>query len=106
VLLSWAAEGGAVGGPGFPLEFEILSKKFFSFEWEKTNFTSFGPSWKKLLLTPIVTMFLVINKKRRRISESDIIYKVELFTSGKRIRWKIEGADYCFYADGERVLPD
>jgi len=30
----------------------------------------------------------------------------KLFTSGKRIRWKIEGADYCLYADGERVLPD
>jgi len=30
----------------------------------------------------------------------------KVFTSGKRIRWKIEGADYCRYADGERVLPD
>jgi len=69
---------GGRGGPGFPLEFEILSKKSFSFEWENTNFTSFGSSGKKFLPTPIVTMFLVINKKRRRISLSDIIYKVEL----------------------------
>jgi len=30
----------------------------------------------------------------------------KLFTSGKRIRWKIEGADYCLYASGETVLPD
>jgi len=30
----------------------------------------------------------------------------KLFTSRKRIRWRIEGADYCLYANGERVLPD
>jgi len=28
------------------------------------------------------------------------------FTSGKRIRWKLEGGDYCFYVNGERVFPD
>jgi len=32
-----------------PLDFEIFSKKsyFFSFEWEKTNFTTFGPPIEK-----------------------------------------------------------
>jgi len=37
----------------------------------------------------------------------DLLKKAsKLFTSGERIRWKIEGADYCLYADGERVLPE
>jgi len=40
------------GRPGralVPLDFEIFSKKgcFLSFEWEKSNFTTFGPPWKK-----------------------------------------------------------
>jgi len=30
----------------------------------------------------------------------------ELFASGKKIRWKMEGAEYCLYANGEKVLPD
>ena len=30
----------------------------------------------------------------------------KLYTSGKRIRGKIEGVDYCLHADSERVLPD
>jgi len=27
------------------------------------------------------------------------------FTSRKKIGWKIEGADYCLYANGEGLLP-
>jgi len=27
-----------------------------------------------------------------------------LFASGKRIRWEIEGADYCLYANGDTAL--
>jgi len=30
----------------------------------------------------------------------------ELFASGKKIRCKIEGAEYFLYANGEKVLPD
>ena len=30
----------------------------------------------------------------------------KLFASGKKIRWKIEGAEYCLYANGEKILPD
>ena len=38
---------GRQGGLG-PLDFENFTKKgcFLSFEWEKTNFTTFGPPWK------------------------------------------------------------
>jgi len=40
---SWASERGCRGSLD-PLDFENFSKKgcFLSFEWEKTNFTSFG----------------------------------------------------------------
>jgi len=42
-LLAWGR-----GGKG-PLDFEIFSKKgsFLSYEWEKTNFTTFSSSCKK-----------------------------------------------------------
>jgi len=30
----------------------------------------------------------------------------KLFASGKKIRWKIEGVEYCLYADDETVFPD
>jgi len=29
----------------------------------------------------------------------------KLFASGKKIRWKFKGANYCLYVNGERVLP-
>ena len=40
---------GEQGGQGPLLDFEIFSKKgcFLSFEWEKTNFTSFSLSLEK-----------------------------------------------------------
>jgi len=30
----------------------------------------------------------------------------KLFASGKKIRGNPEGAEYCLYANGEKVLPD
>jgi len=27
-----------------------------------------------------------------------------LYKAGRKIQWKLEGANYCLYADGERVL--
>jgi len=41
---AWASEGGAGEGLS-PPDFEIPSKKgcFLSFEWEKSNFTTFDP---------------------------------------------------------------
>jgi len=46
---------GGAGEPSRPLDFEIFSKKgcFFSFEWEKTNFTTFGPL-EKFWKNPVV----------------------------------------------------
>jgi len=43
-------------GPWPPLYFEIFSKKgcFLSFEWEKTNFTTFGHSLDKIWKNPLV----------------------------------------------------
>ena len=50
---SWALERGEAGGAS-PLDFESFSKKgcFLVFEWEKTNFTTFGPPWKILEKPP------------------------------------------------------
>jgi len=44
-MTRWASEGGQVGqGPPCPLDFGNFNKKgcFLNFEWEKTNFTTFG----------------------------------------------------------------
>jgi len=43
-------KGEAGGDLALPLDFEIFSKKgcFLSFEWEKSNFTTFGPALKNL----------------------------------------------------------
>jgi len=45
---------GGKGGAKAPLYFEIFSKKicFFSFQWEKTNFTTFGPPGQILEKSP------------------------------------------------------
>jgi len=54
MMKAWASEG---GGRGLltPMEFENFSKKgsFLSFEWEKTNFTTFCPP-TKILKNPLV----------------------------------------------------
>jgi len=44
----WVSEGGS-GGLFLPWVSNISANKvyFLSFEWEKTNFTTFGPFWKK-----------------------------------------------------------
>jgi len=44
---------GARGGQG-PPDFDNVSKKgyFIDFEWEKTNFTTFGSPWKNLKILP------------------------------------------------------
>jgi len=44
---------GGAGGKG-PLDFENFSKKgcFLSFEWEKTNFITFGHPWKNFGKSP------------------------------------------------------
>jgi len=46
------------GAGGFPpMEFEFFCKKrllFFSFDWEKTNFTTFGPTLEKFWKNPQV----------------------------------------------------
>ena len=49
VLCTRASEGGEQGGLGPHLGFEIFSKKryFLSFEWEISNFTTFGPPLEK-----------------------------------------------------------
>jgi len=46
----WASEGGWQGGPCPPLDFQMFTKKgcFLSFEWEKSNFTTFAPPWKNV----------------------------------------------------------
>jgi len=46
-LPAWASERGGRGVKA-PLDFENFSKKasFLNFQWEKTNFTTFGPPWK------------------------------------------------------------
>jgi len=54
---------GGAGGPRRPLDFEIyIAKKgcFLSFEWEKTNFTTFVPLekfWKNPLVPPLEKSF-------------------------------------------------
>jgi len=46
---AWALEGGQ--GVLTPLDFENFSKKgcFLSFDWEKSNFTTFGSLPRKIL---------------------------------------------------------
>jgi len=48
---------GATDGKG-PLDFEIFSHKrlFFSFGWEKTNFTTFGLPWKNVGKIPPLSL--------------------------------------------------
>jgi len=51
--VAWASEGGR-GDLVTHWILKILSKKscFLSFEWEKTNFTTFAPPWKNPLVPP------------------------------------------------------
>ena len=51
LLMPWASEKGAEP-PGF-WNFE-QKRLFFSFEWEKTNFTTFAPPHGKILENPLV----------------------------------------------------
>jgi len=50
------------GGRGTldPLDLENLSKTgcFLNFDWEKANFTTFGPPWKNPSCTPLEKIFL------------------------------------------------
>jgi len=47
---AWASERGAL--PPWILKISAKKGCFLNFEWEKTNFTTFGP-WKKILPTPM-----------------------------------------------------
>ena len=49
-------KGEEEGDKASPLDFENFSKKgrFLRFEWEKTNFTTFGPSPRKFLEKSLV----------------------------------------------------
>jgi len=65
----WASEAGGQ----CPLDFEILANKgcFISFEWEKTNFTTFDPLekfWKYPLVLPLEKSF------RRPCNQSMLLF--------------------------------
>jgi len=71
-IQAWALEGGCRGSLT-PLDFENFSKKccFLSFEWKKTNFTTFGshvedfwknpsvPAWKKSFRRPCIQVAIL-----------------------------------------------
>jgi len=56
-IITMGVGRGAVGAKAPPWILKFSAKKgcFISFEWEKTNFTTFGPTWKKSFRRPCYT---------------------------------------------------
>jgi len=62
-LLSCMGIGRGTGGALAPWILKLLAKKgcFFNFERYKTNFTAFGPPWKKSFRRPCSAATIVVD---------------------------------------------
>jgi len=69
-----------------PLDFENCSKNSFfcSFEWEKTNFTTFGPPLEKFWINPFVAPLEKILPRPMLVPEFFFLIWVQILGNDKR----------------------